>query len=121
MRTFLRHRCETQAGAAHQTRAKMFPWQLEDVAQFLSERGDSEKVNLWRRREKSEKPTPADKTTEQSRQVVLVFCAQCLGDKNDMQGEGQKIISIIEGLPGNKRTPRYNPRPTLQDLQGQLR
>ena len=48
-----------EEGAAHQTRAKMFPWQLEDVAQFLSERGDSEKVNLWRRREKSEKPTPA--------------------------------------------------------------
>ena len=110
-----------EEGAAHQTRAKMFPWQLEDVVQFLSERGDSEKVYLWRRCEKREKPTPAVKTTEQSRQVVLVFCAQCLGDKNDMQGEGQKIVSIIQGLPGNKLTCTYNPRPSLQDLQGQLR
>jgi hypothetical protein len=110
-----------EEGAAHQTRAKMFPWQLEDVVQFLSELGDSEKVYLWRRREKSEKPTPADKTTAQSRQVVLVFCAQCLGDKNDMQGEGQKLMSIIEGLPGNKLQCRYNPRPRLLDLQGQPR
>jgi hypothetical protein len=45
-----------------------------------------------------------------------------LGDKNDMQGEeGQNFFSIIEGLPGNKLDCRYNPRPSLQDLQGQLR
>ena len=38
-------------GEALPTRSKMYPWQLEDVVQFLSERGDSEKVYLWRRRE----------------------------------------------------------------------
>jgi hypothetical protein len=40
-------------GEALPTRSKMYPWQLEDVVQFLSERGDSEKVYLWRRREET--------------------------------------------------------------------
>ena len=36
--------------AAQQTRAKVFPWQLEDVIQLLSKDGDSEMIYLWRER-----------------------------------------------------------------------
>ncbi len=36
--------------AAQQTRAKVFPWQLEDAIQFLSKDGDSEVIYLWRER-----------------------------------------------------------------------
>jgi hypothetical protein len=36
--------------AAQQTRAKVFPWQLEDVIQFLSKDGDSEVMYLRRER-----------------------------------------------------------------------
>jgi len=108
-------------GTAQRTRAKVMPWQEEDAIQLLSEDGDSEVIYLWRRRGETAQPAHTDRETEQVRREVLVFCSQCHGDKNDMQGEGQKIVSIIEGLPGNKLSCRYNPRPSLQDLQGQLR
>ena len=38
-----------------------------------------------------------------------------------MQGEGQKIKTIIDELPCSRFRVDYNPRPRLQDLQGQLR
>ena len=56
-----------------------------------------------------------------SQQEILIFCAQCRDDKNDMQGEGQKIVNTISGLLPSTLRPLYNPRPTPQDLQATLR
>jgi hypothetical protein len=50
--------------------------------------------------------------------TVLVFCAQCKVDKNDMQGEGQTIVRILHA---NKLDYWYNARRTLRDQQEQLR
>ena len=110
---------------------------------FLSQDGDSEPVYLWRKRPESEESLTSgavepSMTAEGkaladppggvermhntvNKHEILVFCAQCRTDKNDMQGEGQKIIDIIEGLPGSRFSVKYNPRPSLQVLQGQLR
>ena len=72
---------------------KKMPWELEDVIQFLCEDGDSELVYLWRKREplKQEPSVPIGRPMDWP-QEILVFCAQCRDDKNDMQGEGQKIV-----------------------------
>ena len=51
-------------------------------------------------------PAHTGRETEQMRREVHVFCSQCRGDKDGMQGEGQKIVSIIEELPGNKLSCR---------------
>ena len=56
-----------------------------------------------------------------SQQEILIFCAQCRDDKNDMQGEGQKIVNTIQGLLPSTLRPDYHPRPTLQVLQATLR
>jgi hypothetical protein len=112
------------------TRAKVAPWQLEDVVQFLSNDGkdDSEPVYLWRSQSETEKvrPTPMGSTKKPSSSSCdstrerLVFCAQCRCGKNDMHGEGQKIQSIISDLPvqpGHKFHCNYQPMPTPKILQ----
>ena len=104
------------------TRTTKMPWELEDVIQFLSKDGDSELVYLWRKCEplRQEPSVPGGRPMD-SPQVFLVFCAQYRDDKNDMHGEGQKIVRIICELPGCTFRPLYYSRPTLQDLQGALR
>ena len=104
---------------------------------FLSQDGDSEPVYLWRKRPESEEsltsgavepsmtaevkamadPVGVERMHNNvNKQEIVEFCAQCRTDKNDMQGEGQKIIDIIEGLPGSRISVKYNPRPSLQVL-----
>ena len=104
------------------TRTKKMQWELEDEIRFLSKDGDSELLYLWqKRRPLREEPSVPIGRPMDSQQKILVFCAQCRDHKNDMQGEGQKIVRIISELPGSTFRPCYHPRLSLQDLQGTLR
>jgi hypothetical protein len=113
-----------QGGAAQQARAKVFPWQLEDVIQFLSKDGDSEVIYLWRERalRRSEGVPGADgeQTPSVAKKRKFVFFSCRIGTEIDPALESQELKDRVFAQYRECIQYEHYPRPETRHFTDEL-
>ena len=121
-----RQESEASISAATGTRAKVMPWHLEDVVQFLSKDGDSEPVYLWRKPISGQRPCDephhpggqALAPKPQKQRVIFFSCR--VGTDIDPARESQELRDSVFDNHRDTVVFEHIARPEIKHLTNEL-